>query len=343
MRRPTALATPVAHLVGPGKLKLMNGRLAFATPDHTRPMLDPSRLRMVYCYGPVGISDEALGVLFRAGVAVSWLTAGGRLFLGRLAGADPAGTLLRVGQHRYLADPVQRCHLARQLVADKVASQLAAARHYQRQGKGAGPALATLRAMLDRIISADSLPILRGLEGNAAAAWFTFFAGALCPPWSFPGRVRRPPTDPVNALLSLGYTLLAQRVGVKLHSHGFEVALGALHEFLPGRPSLTCDVVEPFRTPAVDRWVLALCNGQRVGPSDFQREGAAVRLHPDRFASVLADWETFWAEGGFDALIESALTKLASLFRSALPPTPSDPPKNPGGSGVDETPDPTWS
>ena len=133
-------------------------------------------------------------------------------------------------------------------------------------------------------------------------------------------RVRRPPTDPVNALLSLGYTLLTQRVGVKLHGHGFEVALAALHDFHPGRPSLACDVVEPFRTPTVDRWVLALCNGSCVTPADFQRDGTAVRLRPPSFASVLADWESFWTEGGFDAEVETAINGLATLFRSVLPP-----------------------
>jgi CRISP-associated protein Cas1 len=343
MRRPTAIAPPIAHLIGPGKLKLAAGRLVFVTPARSEPALDTRRLRAVYCYGPVGITDEALVLLFRSEIAVSWLTPGGRSCLGRLAGPDPSGTLLRVGQHRFLSDPARRCDLARRLVAEKVASQLAAARHYQRQGKGAGPALAALRAAADRVDAAPTVAALRGIEGGASASWFTLLGETLRPPWGFPGRTRRPPTDPVNSLLSLGYTLLAQRVTVALHARGFEVALGALHDFRPGRPSLACDAVEPFRVPAVDRWVLGLCNGHRVDPSDFQREGAAVRLRPDRFGPVLTDWEAFWTDGAFDAQVERLLSQLESQFRSALPPTPPDSLETPGVSGIDETGELVWS
>ena len=145
-RRPTAIAAPVAHLVGPGKLKLANGRLVFATEERTQPALDYHALRAVYCYGPVGITDDALETLFRAGIAVSWLSSGGQFFRGQLTGPHTDSTLLRVGQHRFLADPERRCGLARRFVTDKIESQLAAARHYQRQGKGSGPTLHALRS-----------------------------------------------------------------------------------------------------------------------------------------------------------------------------------------------------
>jgi hypothetical protein len=108
-RRPTAIAAPVAHLVGPGKLKLANGRLVFATEERTQPALDYHALRAVYCYGPVGITDDALETLFRAGIAVSWLSSGGQFFRGQLTGPHTDSTLLRVGQHRFLADPERRC------------------------------------------------------------------------------------------------------------------------------------------------------------------------------------------------------------------------------------------
>src|SRR4051794_14742846 len=76
MLRPTAVAPPIAHLIGPGKLKLAAGRLVFVTPDRSQPALDTRRLRAVYCYGPVGITDEALALLFRSEIAVAWLTPG---------------------------------------------------------------------------------------------------------------------------------------------------------------------------------------------------------------------------------------------------------------------------
>ena len=77
----------------------------------------------------------------------------------------------------------------------------------------------------------------------------------LRPPWRFVQRVRRPPTDPVNALLSLGYTWVLTRTVARCEAAGLEVNLGGLHDYRPGRPSLACDLMEPLRVPAVDRWV----------------------------------------------------------------------------------------
>ena len=101
-------------------------------------------------------------------------------------------------------------------------------------------------------------------RGRSLCPWFEFFGKLLLPPWQLSRRVRRPPTDPVNALLSLGYTLLLQRTLAACEAVGLDAALGSLHEYHPGRPSLACDLMEPLRVPAVDRWVIALCNQHRI-------------------------------------------------------------------------------
>src|SRR4051794_19751513 len=94
---------------------------------------------------------------------------------------------------------------------------------------------------------------VRGFEGAASAAWFAFLGGLFEPPWSFRARARRPPTDPVNALLSLGYTWLLNRMNARAEAAGYEIYLGGLHEYRAGRPSLGCDLIESLRIPAVDR------------------------------------------------------------------------------------------
>lgn len=134
MRRTTSIATPVAHLVGPGKVKIINGQLAFTARGQGPLRLDPRALRTLLCYGPVGITDEAFQVLFRHEVEVAWMTAAGSRCRGRLVRANPSGATLRLLQHQAFSDPHGRLQWARHVVAAKVRSQQAAARHYQRHG-----------------------------------------------------------------------------------------------------------------------------------------------------------------------------------------------------------------
>lgn len=324
MRSPSTIATPVAHVVGPGKLKVANGRIVFATAERARPSLDVRSLKVVYCHGPVGVTDDALALLVRHQVQVAWLSSRGDYFRARIALADSSSVLLRIAQHRFLSDRARRLRLASKFVLEKITAQAAAARHYQRQGKESGSVLHTLRHYANEARRAESLESLRGIEGAAAQAWFGFLGEALRLPWHFTKRVRRPPTDPVNALLSLGYTFLTRRVGVKLISRGFEIALGALHEFRAGRPSLACDAVEPFRAPAVDRWVVATCNEGRLRVEDFESNGSGVRLRAGLFPNVLTNWEEWWTRGDFDAQVENLLTELEQTFRSVLSATEMD-------------------
>ena len=123
---------------------------------------------------------------------------------------------------------------------------LVSARHFQRHGQADAAGFLErshdLRAKAD---AAGDVDILRGLEGTASAAWFSLFAERLPAPWQFPGRRRRPPPDPVNALLSLGYTFLLQRAIACAEAVGLEIYLGGLHSYRAGRPSLGCDLMEP--------------------------------------------------------------------------------------------------
>ena len=89
-------------------------------------------------------------------------------------------------------------------------------------------------------------------------------------PFQFKKRIRRPPTDPVNSLLSLGYTFLLSKIVAESLSRSLEIELGMLHEIRPKRPSLACDLIEPLRVPVVDRWVLRMLNRQSVAISDFR-------------------------------------------------------------------------
>ena len=160
------------------------------------------------------------------------------------------------------------------------------------------------------------MPAIRGIEGASTRLWFDLWGQLLRTPWSFPGRRRHPPTDPVNALLSLAAALLTRRAIARIEADGLEPSIGTLHSFRPGRPSLACDVVEPLRAIFVERFVLQICNRQTVRYTDFetsQRDGA-VRLKPNVFPRVLARWE----EQFHDASGPQRLGRIVSDYKRQL-------------------------
>jgi CRISPR-associated protein Cas1 len=210
------------------------------------------------------------------------------------------------------------------VVSAKIASQAQAARHYQRQGCGeAGPVLRRLQEAMGPCAAA-TLEQLRGLEGSASAAWFDLLGRLLQPPWRFEQRSRRPPRDPVNALLSLGYTWLLWRTVARCEAEGLEVNLGGLHEYRPGRPSLACDLMEPLRVSAVDRWVLGLCNQGMIAPGDFLDEPDGVRLQEGRFGGMLRSWEQYLQDHQQESVLDGWVSELLVWLRQDEREAPAD-------------------
>jgi CRISPR-associated protein Cas1 len=325
-KRITMVSTPVAHLVGPGQLRGANGRLAYVPAGEDEMRLDVGALRAVYCYGPVSVTAEALRLMFEQEVEGAWLSSDGSRCWGRLVRPSPSWTALRILQHRAMADRPTARAWATRAVAARIESLLRAARHYQRHGQeGAGEALDRLQRAAGGV-AGSSVEQLRGVEGSAALAWFGLLGLVLREPWRFEGRNRRPPRDPVNALLSLGYTLLLSRVVAACEAAGLEVALGGLHAYHPGRPSLACDLMEPLRVPAVDRWVVLSCNQGRVSLDDFvSTEEAGTRLKPERLPAILQGWEQHWVDQGLEGQLGVWMKESISWLRSNAPQLePSD-------------------
>jgi CRISPR-associated protein Cas1 len=317
MRRTTAVSAGLAHLVGPGQLKFINGYLAYSQKGEQPLRLDPSALTSVTCYGEVSVSGPALDLLFRHGIPTAWLSPAGNRCRGRLASANCESTLTRVRQHRVFARPEARLDWAKIVVTGKIESAVAAARHQQRHGASlAGPLMSRLSHLADRVRSVQSNDQLLGLEGSASAAWFEFFGTLVQLPWSFPGRTRRPPTDPLNAILSLGYTWLLTRATARAEARGYEIYLGGLHEYRAGRPSLACDLIEPLRIPAVDRWAVAVCNQKELTPDQFrQEEDGGFRLQPRQFGRTLHSWEMYSMNAQLEKELEAWLDRLAETIR----------------------------
>lgn len=220
---------------------------------------------------------------------------------------------LRCAQYRLLTDDALRLRLAQLVVAGKIAGQielLSDLAHRRPKHAAALTARAeTLESMRRQTPRKKDLNALRGLEGAASQHYFAALAGVLPEGLGFSGRNRRPPRDPVNAALSLGYTLLHAEAVIAVYGHGFDPYIGFYHGLDYGRESLACDVVEPLRTE-VDAFVIALFLERRLRPEhfstgphgclmgkagrhrfyqDFERAAERIRRRFDELLSALAD------------------------------------------------------
>lgn len=246
--------------------------------------------------GNITLTPAALGGLVDRGIDVVMLTHRGR-FRGRIHGGVSSNVRLRLGQYDLSRDPAGSLELAKRIVIGKIRNQRAQLmRHARRHGDSDALAVArsSLRAAAMRAERVDSLDELRGCEGSASAAYFRVFGHMLRGErFSFDGRNRRPPLDPVNALLSLGYTLLMNVVEGAVRAVGLDPWLGTLHSPLAGRASLACDLVEEFRAPIVDALVVASINHGAFDPSDFEDVGPGepVVMKPETVRWMLTLFE----------------------------------------------------
>jgi CRISP-associated protein Cas1 len=234
--------------------------------------------------GNVQISTQAIQALCEAEVPVCYFSMGG-WFYGITMGLNQKNVVLRKSQFRLSEEEYFQLRLARRLVEGKVRNQ-----RTMLQRNHVEPPRETidgLREMARRAEVAASLEELLGVEGNAARLYFGAFAGMIKTengeavaefPFDFRTRNRRPPRDAVNALLSLGYSLLAKDLTIACYAVGFDPYVGFYHQLRFGRPALALDLMEPFRPLIVDSAVLTAINGGMVTPRDFVRAGGAVAL-----------------------------------------------------------------
>jgi CRISPR-associated protein Cas1 len=226
--------------------------------------------------GNVTLTPAALDLLVEQGVDTVFLTLHGK-YRGRIAHSLSANVRLRLSQYRKLSCETEAMRTAAGIVTQKIANMRTFLMKFARR-HGSTPAIEratiALRAAMARVSLADTLDGVRGCEGSAAAAYFRAFSDLLrAEGLHFDGRNRRPPLDPVNALLSLGYTLLANAVQAAVEIVGLDPYVGALHAVETGRPSLVCDLMEEFRTPVVDAIVVAALNRHVFQVDDFEDTG----------------------------------------------------------------------
>lgn len=252
----------------------------------------------IVCFGNVLCSPFLLGACADAGIAISFLTEFGR-HLADVTGAPSGNVLLRREQYRRADDPAASATLARAFIAGKLANTRHFLRRAARENSPEPGALEIAAELvthrLRALAAATSLDSIRGLEGEAAAQYFAVFGHLVVHQrehFPFGDRNRRPPLDRLNALLCYLYTLLRYDAAAALASHGLDPAVGFLHRDRPGRDGLALDLIEEFRAPLADRFVLSLINRQQIRPTHFHiRENGAVLLTDDGRKELLTAWQ----------------------------------------------------
>ena len=250
----------------------------------------------LFCFGNVLVSPALMGFCGEKGVNLAFFTEYGR-FYGRLQGRKTGNVLLRRAQ--YHAGETTSLEIARSIVAAKlVGSRNILLRHQRNHGatKSVERAAKHLVASIRLAKYVDNLDSLRGIEGDAAATYFSVFEELINEgqreEFPFAGRNRRPPRDPVNALLSFVYAILGQDIGAALNGVGLDPQVGFLHADRPGRDSLAQDLLEEFRPWLADRLVLSLVNRRQLKAADFITESSgAVRMSDDARKQLLVAYQ----------------------------------------------------
>ncbi len=261
------------------------------------PMINVSQVAL---FGPVSVTTPALHALMRAEVPVSWFTTGG-WFLGHTVGTGNGNVAVREAQYRFAFDEGRSLAFSRDLVAAKVRNSRTLLRRNWRDDREAGDKSRTLERlsrMMQRVPFAESPQQLLGMEGEAAAMYFAHFENMLAPNaaegvgvFSFSTRNRRPPTDPVNAMLSLAYALLTRTFVTAISATGLDPYMGLYHRPRHGRPALALDVMEPFRPIVADSCVIQVINNGEVRPGDFVFNGPSCALRPGGRKAFMAAFE----------------------------------------------------
>lgn len=258
-------------------------------------------LASVVVFGAIYLSPALIGACAASGITLVLLDRNGR-FQARVEGPVSGNVLLRRAQYTASGTPMD---IVRSIVVGKIANQrsvlMRALRDYRddfepQPLEKIGTAADRMARIARRAEAGDeTLDQLRGSEGEAANLYFAVFDHLIRSPdkeivWS--GRSRRPPLDPVNAVLSFLYTLLVHDCRSACESIGLDPAVGFLHRDRPGRPSLALDLMEELRPVLVDRLALSLFNRRQLRGSDFEaREGGAVLLSDEARKTVLTAWQ----------------------------------------------------
>jgi CRISPR-associated protein Cas1 len=270
--------------------------------------------QLVLC-GNVSVTPQTIHLLCEENVPIVHLSMG-HWFYGLTQGMGLKNAYLQAAQFRVAADATRCLQLARQIVSAKIAAQ----RTFLRRNASGLPqqALDDLAQQDRNAKAAERIESLLGIEGLAAKVYFAHFSrmikgDALPAEWDFRNRNRRPPKDPINALLSFGYAMLVKECTVALTAEGFDPYWGFYHQPRHGRPGLALDLMEEFRTPVADSAVIMAVNTGMVRKGDFETAKAGCAMKPAARKAFIQAYE-----GRLDQLVTHPVFDYRCSWRTVI-------------------------
>ncbi len=228
------------------------------------------RVERVVLFGRTGVTTAALNLLLKAQIPLFFLTLNGKI-KGMLQAPKSPDVLFRYRQYEIFRDPARCLDLAKAMIRGKIRNQRNVLRRIQKNRSFLSLSREiNMLSLLESLVQyRQGFSSLRGLEGRATYHYFQGYRKAFPEEFPFHQRTRRPPRNPVNSLLSFGYTLLTTELWSFLWVHGLDPYLGIYHRLRFGRPALALDLAEEFRHPVIDLLVLDIVSHRKVKPTDF--------------------------------------------------------------------------
>ena len=275
-------------------LRVQNQQFQVLHKEELRCAVPVSRVSHVVLFGCCNVSHGAVSLALRHRIPILYLASNGRYF-GRLETEGHAQIDYLTQQVMRSQDPVFMRQQAQNIIVGKLHNSRIVLQRMNRRRKTetATAAIKELPLLMQKVAEAESIESMLGYEGQGAHLYFQAFATLLKGRFEFEKRTRRPPTDPVNSLMSLGYTLLSQNLHSMVEAAGLHTHFGNLHVPQKNRPSLVCDLIEEFRAPVVDSLVAYLINSNIFTVEDFTPpdDRGGVYLFPDALKKFLKHWE----------------------------------------------------
>lgn len=288
----------------------------------------------VMLFGNVQVTTQALQELLQHGIELSIFTFSGKL-IGQLTPPKTKNIFLRIDQFQRQQDEQFCLRQGQHSVQQKIHGMIQILKGYQKNHPEAfaREELQQLEDFSAQAKAATTTASLLGIEGAASAAYFKLFGRMFQPPWQFSGRTRRPPKDPINAVLSFGYVIVGAELQSLLDGVGFDSYLGFYHTVAYGRPSLALDLLEEFRHSLVDRLALNLFNLGVMNADDFSPvpEGGIYLAtsgkkkfftHYERLLGQFrSDTDTAAKKPAYRAVFQQRIAELAQQVRLNEQPT----------------------
>ena len=262
-----------------GKLGKKDDALIFYTPEGKSQILYPFKIAQLILIGKISISGDAIRLLSRHKIPVSFISANG-IFNSRLTYAAEKNVLLRQKQYRMLEDTEQSLKVAKMIVCGKIKNQISfmqriKRKFIQKNSKNTNilELVTAVKTILRNAKHADDIDSLRGFEGAAAKYYFQVLKYNIQAEWAdFPCRSKNPPRTNVNAVLSFLYTILMNRIEAFIETAALDPMLGTLHSLHYSSNALVFDLTEEFRVPIADTICCDLFNLGILKPNDFEQK-----------------------------------------------------------------------